>query len=362
MYANNRPAAPKSTIMKILFDHLSPFILAHGGFQIQIEQTKAALESVGVEVEFLRWWDASQRGDIIHFFGIPTGRTPFLAKKKGMKVVVTQLLGGLGVRPAWKRTIQKRIIGLAFKILPGEALVRAGWSAWRIADACIAVTGWEAQLMQDVFRVPPDRVHVVPNGVSDLFFERSDAERGRWLVTVASIFPVKRLLETARAAVKAGIPYWIIGSPLAETERYYQEFSAFCREHEGLIRYEKTMRTHAELAEIYRQARGFVLLSQWESQSLSALEAAASGCPLLLSELPWARSTFGESASYCPIASETRTAEYLKDFYSRADQLAAPSPPKKWSEIASILKDVYWHVLNEAKFSDFGEKVTPEFY
>lgn len=46
--------------MKVLFDHSFPFALAHGGFQIQIEQTKAALESLGVSVDYLRWWDDSQ--------------------------------------------------------------------------------------------------------------------------------------------------------------------------------------------------------------------------------------------------------------------------------------------------------------
>jgi hypothetical protein len=34
--------------MKILFDHPNPFLLAHGGFQIQIEQTQKALEGIGI--------------------------------------------------------------------------------------------------------------------------------------------------------------------------------------------------------------------------------------------------------------------------------------------------------------------------
>ena len=56
--------------MKILFDHSAPFLLAHGGQQIQIEETKRALEQIGIEVEWLRWWDSAQTGNIIHYFGI----------------------------------------------------------------------------------------------------------------------------------------------------------------------------------------------------------------------------------------------------------------------------------------------------
>ena len=40
--------------MKVLFHHHTPFALAHGGLQIQIVQTRAALQKLGVEVEYLR--------------------------------------------------------------------------------------------------------------------------------------------------------------------------------------------------------------------------------------------------------------------------------------------------------------------
>ena len=60
--------------MKILIDHPFPFFLAHGGQQIQIEETKRALESIGVGVDWLRWWDQSQSADIIHYFGVRFAR------------------------------------------------------------------------------------------------------------------------------------------------------------------------------------------------------------------------------------------------------------------------------------------------
>ena len=55
--------------MKILLNCRLPFALAHGGMQTQIEQTQAALIALGLEVEPLRWWDATQTGDLIHYFG-----------------------------------------------------------------------------------------------------------------------------------------------------------------------------------------------------------------------------------------------------------------------------------------------------
>jgi glycosyltransferase involved in cell wall biosynthesis len=332
--------------LKVLFDNQTPFFLAHGGFQIQIEQTKAALEMQGVEVEFLRWWDPRQSADLIHYFGLPPQTHADLAHKKGTKFAITHLLSGLGARSAWKRSLQKSIIAAAFHALPATALARIGWSTWHTADAYIAVTSWEARLMIEIFRAPADRVHVIPNGVKDCFFEPQVNARGQWLVTTASIFPVKRLVETAQAAVAAQTPYWVIGQPLSESDAYYQQFAALCQQHPSVLRYDNVMHNPSELAHIYREARGFVLLSRWETQSLSALEAAASACPLLLSDLPWAHSTFGNTVSYCPVASTEQTAEYLRRFYDQAPSLSPPAKPSTWGEIGKLLKQVYEKVLS----------------
>jgi len=67
--------------MKILFDCGVPFSFAHGGAQIQIEQTKAALESLGVEVDWFKWWKGQQTGEIIHVFGRPALCGVHLAKE-----------------------------------------------------------------------------------------------------------------------------------------------------------------------------------------------------------------------------------------------------------------------------------------
>jgi hypothetical protein len=39
-------------------------MLAHRGLQIKIERTKEALEATGIHVEYLLWWDNSDKGDI----------------------------------------------------------------------------------------------------------------------------------------------------------------------------------------------------------------------------------------------------------------------------------------------------------
>jgi glycosyltransferase involved in cell wall biosynthesis len=332
--------------MKILFDHPWPFLLAHGGFQIQIEQTRAALQATGLEVEYLQWWNSAQRGDLIHYFGRPDIGYLRQAQAKGLKVIVAELLTGAGSRAAWALQLQKTAIAASRALLPAAATRRFGWEAYRSADACVALTVWEAHLMQDLFGAPPEKTHVVPNGVEEVFFGGPSGPRGEWLVCTATIAERKRVLELAQAAVLAHTPVWIIGKPYAEAAPYARRFRELAGQHPQFIRYEGGVDDRAQLANIYREARGFVLLSTMESLSLSALEAAASGCPLLLSDLPWARSSFGAGATYAPISSPAATANHLKQFYAAAPDLPPPKKPLTWLEVARQMKTVYERVLS----------------
>jgi glycosyltransferase involved in cell wall biosynthesis len=334
--------------MKVLFDHFLPFSFAHGGVQVQITQTREALQNLGVEADYLRWYDADQTGDVLHFFGrIPTPLLK-LAHQKGMKVVISDLLGGLGARSAGKLRLQRLMTRALQKALPPRRLQAFGWESYRLADACIALTPWEAHLMSYIFGAAPSRVHVVPNGVEEVFLNSPRMERGPWLVCVGTIAPVKRMVELAEAALLAKTPLWVIGKAYSDSDSHAQRFFALARENPKIIRYEGPVEERGKIAQIYRQARGFVLLSQWESLSLSALEAAACECPLLLSDLPWARTTFNENASYCPNSSSARTAPFLRRFYDAAPNLKPPPSPQSWAAVGQQIKAVYDQVLRSS--------------
>src|SRR5882757_4287254 len=98
--------------MRVILDHPHPFLLSHGGFQIQIEQTYSALREAKMEVDCLRWWDDRQSADIIHYFGRPTLSYVQLAEKKGIRIVMSQLLTGLGSRSSRVLPLQKATIAL----------------------------------------------------------------------------------------------------------------------------------------------------------------------------------------------------------------------------------------------------------
>lgn len=336
--------------MKILFNCQLPFALAHGGWSTQIEQTKAGLEANGVEVEYLRWWDGRQRGDLLHYFGrAPVAHIQF-AHQKGTKVIMAELLNAPGARSRSQLHLQKIISRLVERLAPRRFTAAFNWDAYRLADAVLANTPWEAHLMHYLFEAPKERTHILPNGVEEIFLNSAQRERGKWLVCTTTITERKRVLELAAAAVQAQTPVWIIGKAYADTDPYAQKFFALAQQHPQVIRYEGPIYDRVRVAQIYREARGFVLLSAMETRSLSAEEAAACECPLLLSDLPWARSTFGRAATYCPVSKSVEaTAMALREFHAAAPRLPVPPKPPTWNDIGHQLKAIYEGVLKSSQ-------------
>lgn len=329
--------------MRILLDCQIPVMLAHGGVQIQIEKTKQALESRGLDVDYLRWWDPEQKGDIIHFFGRANPSLIRFAHGKNIKYVMSDLLTAQGSRSRTQLRAQAAVERILRAFVPSTFLATFRWNAYHEADAVVVLTEWEAEIVQMLFGPAAEKLHVVPNGVEEEFFlkDHTSDTRGQELVCTATITERKRVLETARAAVLAETPLRIVGAPYSANDEYFKDFLRLAKRHPDLIRYDGPVSDRNELARIYQSSRGFVLLSTMESLSLSALEAAASGCPLLLSDLPWARSTFGCAATYCPIGNTSSTPAALRRFYETAPALPTPNKPCRWEDVAAQLVLIY---------------------
>ena len=199
--------------MKILIDHQLPFLLAHGGLQIQIERTKEALQAIGVEVEYLRWWDDTQTGNIIHFFGRANPSHINFAHAKRMKYVMSELFTGQGSRTPAQLRLQGALEKILRKTVPATFLASFRWDAYQKTDALLVGTPWEAEVARLLFAPPPEKIHIVPNGVEDIFFVDPSSQttpRNNELVCTATITERKRVFELAEAAVAARVPVLMI--------------------------------------------------------------------------------------------------------------------------------------------------------
>jgi glycosyltransferase involved in cell wall biosynthesis len=336
--------------MKVILDHLIPFSLAHGGVQIQIEQTKVALERARIEVEFGRWWDTSQQGDIIHYFGSIPNNYLHLARQRRIPVVLTNFFSETCNRSDFYLQVQG-LITRGLLALPGWGSIKTQlhWQTYGNAARIIVGTEAERRVVQTVYGVHKSKISVVPLGLDKTYLTKgSIRQAGNHLISVGTIRDVKRSIELAEVARKAEVPILFIGNPYAIHDPYWQRFQGLIDD--KFVLHRNHVSNASELKSLLLSARGFVLYSHYENWSLAAHEAAACGLPVLLPKQKWSLERFGTEASYFSGGAIGQSAEELKVFYDGAS--TAPAPRIKlysWAEVAEQLKKIYDRLLSTSR-------------
>ena len=333
--------------MKILFHHSSPFAFAHGGFQIQIEQTKSALESIGVEVEFLRWWDDQQRGDLVHCFGGASNSFLGAARAIGKPVVLTTLFTDTCNRSDMHLSLQSWITRSILALPFGEGIKQQlSWRTFKNCTQNVVGLECERQVLQQVYRVPSDRISVVPLGLSETYLRAGTAKRSEpHLICTGTITARKSCLDLAEMAHAAKAPILFVGKPYHPTDPYWLRFRELIDDH--WVKHQPHVSREEEMIPLLQSARGFVLMSQYENWCLSAHEAVACGLPLLVQDQKWSRERFGDQCRYFDsIGNTPKNVEILKQFHADAPSLTPPAIKlHSWKEVARELLQVYQSVL-----------------
>ncbi len=157
---------------------------------------------------------------------------------RGIRVVLGELLTVQGSRSAWQLWGQRQTNRLLRGFLPASFAAAFRWDTHCLADALLALTPWEAHLLNYLFGAPKERIHVIPNGVEAAFLQSTPAARGHWLVCTATITERKRVLELAEAAVQARTPLWVIGKAYSDSDPYARQFFDLAKRHSQLLRFE----------------------------------------------------------------------------------------------------------------------------
>jgi glycosyltransferase involved in cell wall biosynthesis len=322
-----------------------PFLLAHGGAQVQIERTKAGLEALGVHVEYLRWWDDRQRCELIHAFGSIPSALISVARTAGIPVVLTSLLTAAcnysGPRLLAQSFLTRTLRSMLDPLGIGHQLQ---WAAFRECSMNVVGLLAERQVLETVHGVPPTRIAVVPLGLSSTYLRAGPGSRSRpHLICTGTITPRKRTVEIAELAREARVPVLFVGKPYSEEDPYWLRFRSLIDGH--WVLHHPHVESDEEMIGLLREARGFVLASRYENWCLSAHEAIACGLPILVPDQNWSRERFGDSARYWP-RKRAESDRVLRKFY---DDCAAIAPPllrlHSWKNVATELQLVYRDVL-----------------
>ena len=236
-------------------------------------------------------------------------------------------------------------------------------------DRVVAATEHERQLLRQVFRVPPQRVSVIPLGVDLSHFQPRDhaaareqlgvAAGERLLLAVGRIEPLKGFDILIRALAEMterdGVRLMIVGgderaaAEFARLREIAQEVGVSDRvELPGSI-------PHEQLSLYYNAAELVVIPSFYESFGLVALEAMASGVPVVASRVGGLTSTVADGrAGYliawrCPEPFAEKIDLLLSNEALRSTMGAAASRSVEryaWPKIAAELLELYGEVLD----------------
>ncbi|PQJ28082.1 glycosyltransferase [Rubritalea profundi] len=336
--------------MKVLIDSSGlPFSLAHGGATTQVVETVNALREIGVDVEYARWWDSHQHGDLIHVFGTPSKAYIDFARAKRIPVINTTLFTETCNRSPENLRIQGLMVSALLKIpaIPPWGAIRSQlkWSSYKACDLNIVGLNVEADVLRKVYSVPDEKIKLIPLGLSQHFLKASHGEQlSDSLITTGTITERKRSLELATMAKAAKVPVHFIGKPYDEDGAYWKSFKALIDD--KYVMHTPHTESVDEMVRLLKQSKGYILYSDYENWCLSAHEAIACGIPILIPDQPWSRELFGDQASYLLPGKIDENTLRLKTFYDSIPSLKAPDISLySWNDVARQLVATYEGIL-----------------
>ena len=218
--------------------------------------------------------------EIVHIHAIGPALVAPLAKALGMTVLVTHH-GADYNRARWN----------AF----AKAVLRAGeFCAVHFADHVISVSPSGADHLRQRYRSCSSRISFIPNGSTHMtgadavdganqsILSRYGLNRRDYIITVGRLVPEKGIENLIHAYRGVPRPSNLVVVGGASLDDRYAEY--LHRESDGRVIFTGAL-DPADVHVLLANAALFVLASRHEGLAIAALEAAASGCPVLLSDI-----------------------------------------------------------------------------
>jgi glycosyltransferase involved in cell wall biosynthesis len=336
--------------MRVAFVAPLPFSIAFGGLEIQVLRTAEALRALGVQVDLLDPWKQAFDADLLHCFGseYQLGEIVGRARDRGVPVVVSSVF--LPRRADALYRVWRHVD----RLVPVKTSFGVRREVLAAADAVIALTGAEAATLDRLFGTSREKIHVIPNGVDERFFAATadvfEQQHGLsgFALCVAAVEPRKNQRRLINALHGMGMPLVLIGPSTVPDGPYARAVADAVRAEPGWLWIDGLPNDSPLLPSAYAAASVCVLPSLTEGQPLAALEAAAAGANLVVSDLPYLRDTFGASAWYCDPRSPSsiRRAVFAAAGAPRGARYAErPAWLQPWRDVAVRVQDVYRIVL-----------------
>lgn len=277
--------------MKILFNTYTMAFQHPGGGEVVILKLKQYLEELGHEVKlFDKWTDKISDYDIVHEFSLLEWEVWKDYKDMGKPLVLTPT--------AWPKNDIKTILKTKLK----SSFRKHNLANFlKYPDLIVPTTGLEKDRIKNLYSIKEEKFKVLYNGIDIPSFEEKNRfveETGHsdYLLYVGSIAENKNLLTAIEVAKSTAQKLIIVGDMKVGHEDYYKK----CKSHESdsIIFLGRVEQGSSKLTDIYRAAKCLLVLSDFETCSLVALEAGAVGTPVVITKHGGTQEVFKDHVSY----------------------------------------------------------------
>lgn len=321
--------------MNILYATYPMAFHTPGGGEVQLMAYHKHLRACGVNVKLMDPWNPRLlEHKLVHFFSCVGGSIHFcyFVKSLGLPLVITSSL--------W-------ITEATRHLYPADE-IRA---QLHLADRIVTNSDMESDTLSRVLDIPRDRFYAVYNGVDPLFLERPSPKLfrqahgidGPFVLNVGNVEPRKNQLALAQAMHAFPQHKLVLIGHVRDQAYLQQTLQAGLP---GQVVYLGPLPHESDtLRSAYQACDAFCLPSTLETPGLAALEAAAQGRPLALTEVGSTREYFGHAAAYLqphsPESIAQAIAQALQQSPEQTAALAQLGASYTWPQVVTRLKTLY---------------------
>ena len=340
--------------MKVLIFDTTCAFLTPGGKTTHALKLQKEIEKLGVDIQFARWWDESQKdADVIHFLGLNENIVK-QAKAHGIKMFYSFIFDHQSSKTEVEKKKSIIKVRLLEKFAP-KGGVFSTLTSWRLFPDIDKIQFMHKYDMETALRYYPNyidrrKVIIIPHAYdpcdmnisSNLHIGEMNFPK-KYLVSCANISERKQTIKLAKLAKRAHVPIVFMGGRNVK-DSYYQTFA---KEVDNQYVFDPGYVSKEWKDCIESNASGYVLLSKGESGCIAVYEAAAYHLPLLLSNLPWAWGYDSPTDIYfCDQHNEELSLQQLKEFYEKAGRLNhTPFKIYTWADVAKMYVEQYKSLL-----------------
>lgn len=343
--------------MKVIFFTPRPFSLAFGGTEVQLLETKSALEDLGLTVELIDYFNRDQitSNAIVHLFGSDYVFAQIAKLLNGRQIpyIVSSIFYPTGLSYLLYRAS-------AFFPYSASALRK---SVLREANKVLPNSQSEGVLLERLFGLSDSSIEVIPNAVrGDFLGQDPDGFRRKYLpslpknerfvLSVGRIEKRKNSLNLLRAAAHLKVPLVFIGTPVAlpGEGKYVARFQEELGRYPGYVRHIPFLPNGShDLADAYAAAHVHALISRMETPGLANLEAGLNGANLVVGNSPPVWEYLSDHAFFVDQDNLNQIADVIERSINQNRDVNNQSTYIRenysWHRVAKLLINVYKEVV-----------------